>query len=403
MGGLRWWGRRLEILFRKRSAEEELDEEIRFHIDREIELHRASGMSPEEARRRALVAFGGVERHKEEVRDVRGARALDDLVQDVRVALRSFAKQPAFLLTVLVTLGLGVGGSVAMFGILDATLVRPLPYQDPERLVLGRVTYDSGQRGNAVSAPDYYDVREQASSFAELAAFAPFSLEATLTGSGDPERVLAPYASTNLFRTLGVDPGLGRHFLPEEGEPGAEAVVILSHGYWERRFEGSPDAVGRAISLDGAPATVVGVLPSSFRFQIDADIWRPMIRGGPFAQARQFHNFVMVGRLARREPRRRPERSGRYQRAARRSLPGLEPGQGHVLRGASEGARGERPRDALGADRRRAHSPARRMRERRGYPACARQRPPRRDGRARGHGCGASGAWCASSWSRTPC
>ncbi len=225
------------------------------------------------------------------------ARLIDDLVQDVRVALRAFAKQPAFLLTVLITLGLGIGGNVAMFGILEGSLFRALPYRDPDQLVLGRVTYQ-GQRGNTVSAPDYYDVREQATSFASLSAFTPFAIEATITGAGDPERVSAPYAAWDLFHTLGVDPLFGRHFLAGEGEPGGEAVVILTHGYWQRRFGGDRAAIGRSIDLDGMPATIVGVLPETFRFDVRADVWRPMVRGGQWAQARQFHNFVMIGRLA---------------------------------------------------------------------------------------------------------
>jgi predicted permease len=297
MGGWRWLARRIDVLFRKRRAEDELDEEIRFHLEREIDLLRAGGLSEAEARRRALVAFGGVERYKEEVRDVRGARVVDDLVRDLHIAARSFVKQPMFLATVLLTLGLAIGGNVAMFGILEASLFRALPYAEPDRLVLGRVTY-GGQPGNTVSGPDYFDVREQTSTLQSLSAFTPFSLEATVTGAGDAERVRSPYGSWDLFLTLGVDPVAGRHFLAEEGEPGAEPVALLSHGYWQRGFGADPSVVGRTVDLDGRPTTVVGVLPEGFRFPIAADVWRPMIRDGAFAQSRQFHNFVMIGRLA---------------------------------------------------------------------------------------------------------
>lgn len=296
MGAGRWVARRMQVLFRKGQAERELDDEIRDHLEREIAEHVAAGVSPEEARRRALVAFGGVERHKEEVRDVRGARILDDLARDVAVALRFFARQPVFTAAVLITLGLGMGGNVAMFGVLDAALFRALPYERPDALVLGRVTYD-GARGGTVSGPDFFDVREQTTTFAGMSAFLPFAVEATVTGAGDPERVLAPLASWDLFHTLGVDPVVGRHFLPEEGEPGGEAVAILSHGYWQRRFAGEPGILGRTLNLDGVPTTVVGVLPRDFRFQVRADLWRPMVRGGAWAQSRQFHNFMWIGRL----------------------------------------------------------------------------------------------------------
>jgi putative ABC transport system permease protein len=213
------------------------------------------------------------------------------------MALRAFANQPAFVATILLTLGLAIGGNVAMFAVLDASLFRALPYADPGRLVMGRVTYD-GDLGNTVSAPDYLDVRDRAASFSSLAAFTPFSIEATVTGGGAPERVRAPYASWNLFRTLGVEPAAGRSFRPAEEGPGGADVVVLSWGYWQARFAGDPGVVGSAINLDGAPVTVVGVLPESFRFSLGADVWRLLVRGGDWAQARQFHNWVLIGRLA---------------------------------------------------------------------------------------------------------
>ncbi|MGD8321729.1 MAG: ABC transporter permease [Gemmatimonadota bacterium] len=295
--GWTWWKRRLEVLFRKRSAEEELDDEIRFHLEQEVLQNMRSGMGPEEARRRALVAFGGVERHKEEVRDVRGGRVVDDLVQDVHIAVRSFLKQPAFLAAVLLTLGLGIGGNVAMFGILDASLLRALPFREPDRLVMGRVTRN-GEVGYTVSAPDFFDYRERSTSFTALSAFTPFQLATTMTGEGEPERIQAILVSTGFFATLGVSPALGREFAGEEGELDGPPVVILSHGLWERRFGGDPAVLGRAVNLGGRPYTVVGVMPAGFRFVLDTDLWLPLQRGGSWAQARQFHNFVLVGRLA---------------------------------------------------------------------------------------------------------
>lgn len=297
MGGWAWLRRRLQVLFDKRGAEAELDDEVRYHLEREIQENLRAGMTREEARRRALVAFGGVERHKEEVRNVRGARVLDDLAQDARVALRSFAREPAFTVAVLLTLGIGIGGNVAMFGVVDAALLRALPYAEPDGLVFGRVTW-RGEVGSTVSAPDYFDYREGISSLSGLAALTPFPVEATITGAGEPERVRSPFVSPNLFPTLGVDPVLGRHFLAEEGEPGGAGVIMLSHGYWQRRFGADPAVVGRALTVEGTPLTVVGVMPAGFRLLVDADAWVPMVRNGPWANARQFHNWVLVGRLA---------------------------------------------------------------------------------------------------------
>jgi predicted permease len=297
MGWWRWVRRRLDVLFNKDAAEGELDDEVRFHLEMEIRQHVEAGVDPTEARRRAMVAFGGVERFKEEVRDVRGARVFDDFVQDSRVAFRSFPKQPAFLLAVLLTLGLGIGGNVAMFGVMERSLFQALPYPDSDDLVLGRVTWE-GRVGFTVSGPDFFDYREEIGAFENLAALTPYPVSATIAGGGDPERVQAPLASVGFFETFGVSPAVGRYFAPDEGEPGGPAVAVLSHGYWQRRYGGDPSIVGNSISLDGVPTTVVGVAPAGFRFLMEADLWRPIQRGVRWASARQFHNFVLVGRLS---------------------------------------------------------------------------------------------------------
>ncbi len=297
MGWWRWARRRLQVLSDKDSVEAELDDEIRFHLEMEIRQQIEAGVDAAEARRRALVAFGGVERFKEEVRDVRGARILDDFVLDSRVALRSLPKQPAFLMAVLLTLGIGIGGNVAMFGVLERSLFRALPYPDSEELLLGRVTWE-GEVGFTVSGPDFFDYRDETASLENLAALTPFPVAATVTGRGEPERVSAPLASAGFFETFGVSPAVGRYFLPEEGRVGGAAVAVLSHGYWQRRYASDPGIVGRAISVEGLPTTVVGVAPAGFRFLMDADMWRSIQRDAGWASARQFHNFVLVGRLA---------------------------------------------------------------------------------------------------------
>ena len=159
----RWLKRRIDVLARRDDAERELEDELRSHLDDEIRYNVERGMDPERARQQALSDFGGVERTKEEVRDVRGARLLDDVARDVRVGLRSVAKRPAFALAVLLTLGIGIGGNVAMFGVLEASLLRTLPYPDAERLVLGLVTFDN-EVGTNVSGRDFLDYRDQARS-----------------------------------------------------------------------------------------------------------------------------------------------------------------------------------------------------------------------------------------------
>jgi len=297
-----WWGwvaRRVQVLLRKNTAEMELDDEIRFHLKMEIEQHVASGLSPAEARRRALVAFGGVDRFKEEVRDVRGARVLDDLIQDARVALRSFPKQPAFLLAVLLTLGIGIGGNVAMFAVLDASVFSALPYQAPDRLVLGRGTFNDGaQLGPMVSGTDFYDYRDATTTLRSLGAIAPFPQRVTVTGGPDAERIDGVWVSSNFFQALGVEPLAGRHFRPDEGEAGAADVVVLSQGYWQRSFASDPSVIGSALTLNGVAHTVVGVMPPNARFWVDAEVWFSVRRGEGWARSRSAHNFLLVGRLA---------------------------------------------------------------------------------------------------------
>lgn len=296
MGWWRWISRRIEVLFRPRAAEAELDEEIRQHVELETAANVRSGMSPAEGRRKALSDFGGVERFKEEVRDVRGARIIADIVQDARVALRSLPKQPAFLIAVVVTLAVGIGGSLAMFAVLDASLLRSLPYPGADRLVLGRSTFD-GELGPYVSAQDFEDYRDQTVGLEALGAIAPFPARTTVTGAGDAERIDMVVVSPDFFEVLGVDPLIGRHFRPEEAAREAEPVVMLSYGYWQRRFGGDPAVEGTRIVLGGVPHTVVGVMPRGFRFYLDTDAWRPYHLGTDYATGRQIHNFLLVGRL----------------------------------------------------------------------------------------------------------
>ena len=295
MNRLRWLVRRLRVLFDKKSLEDEMDAEMRFHLEMEIRLHVRAGIDPKEARRRALVAFGGVERHKEHARDVRGARVLDDLVQDARIALRSFARQPAFVLTAVVTLGIGIGGSVAMFGVLDASLFRALPYPESDGLLLGRVAR-SGEVGWIVSGRDWIDYRAEAESFASLSAFTPFDLSRTVRRGGDAHRVRSMFVSPEIFSTLGVGPLLGRDFAPDDGRPGAEPVVMLAHEYWLRWHGADPELVGDAMSINGLPVRVAGVMPPGFRILQDVDVFLVFREDESWVTARQYHNFLLVGR-----------------------------------------------------------------------------------------------------------
>ena len=215
---------------------------------------------------------------------------------DVKGAWRLMLAHRAFSLVVVLTLAIGIGATTAMFGALEATMLRALPYADPDRLVMGRATF-SGEVNPFASAYDYYDYREQSDAFESLAAYMGFAGKATVTGGESPERVDALFVSFDLFPTLGVGPAVGRGFTEAEGVLGAPDVAVVSHEYWQRRFGGAAAALGASLTVNGQPVTVVGVMPAGFRFMYDVDVWLPMRRDGQGAGARRWHNWIMVGRL----------------------------------------------------------------------------------------------------------
>ncbi|MBV8859443.1 MAG: ABC transporter permease [Acidobacteria bacterium] len=255
--------RRLRALFDRGALDRELDEELRYHLEREAELHLAEGMSREEARLAALRGFGGVTRAKEECREARGVRLFEDLWQDVRYGLRTFRKKPGFTLVAVLTLALGIGANAAIFSVVNGVLLKSLPFPDPERLVALNETTESG-RATAVAFPDYLDWRAGQSVFEELAARMPAG--GVLTGDGEPERVTGRLVTASFFKTLGVTPAAGRFFTEGEDRPGGGRVMVLGHGLWQRRYGGDPEVVGRTVLYNGESWTVAGVMPPQFDF-----------------------------------------------------------------------------------------------------------------------------------------
>lgn len=220
---------------------------------------------------------------------------VSDLLSDAFYALRMMKSRPGFTLVVVLTLAVGIGATTAMFGTINAALLSRLPFEEPDRLVLGRATFD-GNVNPWVSGYDYYDYRDQSESFESLSAFL-FGGRVTIVGDGEPERVTSAFATWDLFQTLRVRPPHGRLFTAEEGVKGGPAVVIISYGYWQRRFGGAPNAAGSTLVVEGSPYTVVGVLPAGFHFMDEADLWRLTYRDGPGAEARRWHSLLLAGRL----------------------------------------------------------------------------------------------------------
>jgi putative ABC transport system permease protein len=290
-------------MFRRRRLEGELDEELRLHLEMAAEEHRRRGLSEEEARRVALRDFGGVTQVRESMREREGLLWVENVRRDVGYALRQMKKSPGFALVVVVTLALGIGANTTVFSIVDAVLLRPLPYAHPERLVEVQSRETTGTlSGGAVSYPDFFDWRAQNRTFEHLVSYHDNSL--TLTGVERPVHLSGYVVSWELLPTLGVSPELGRGFRPEDEKLGAR-VVLVSHELWVSQFGSDPGIVGRTIHLSGEAYTVAGVMPASFRFPVDApktDLWTTLATdndGTPRASTanRGEHSMAVMGRL----------------------------------------------------------------------------------------------------------
>lgn len=222
---------------------------------------------------------------------------MGSLFSDLHHALRNLRRRPGFTAVAVLVLALGLGATVTMYSTLDAVVLQPLPFQAPDRLVWVWNITPEGQT-NSLSAEDYFDYRDQTTTLESLAARNVFRPGRIVTGGDEPEQVTTVTVSENLFTTLGIAPLLGRSFTAEEAVTGAPAVVMLSHGFWQRRHGGDPEVVGRSITIEGAPLLVVGVMPEGFDFPGGIDLWFPMQRGGPAETGRGNNNFLFLGRLA---------------------------------------------------------------------------------------------------------
>ena len=267
MEWVRRLARRVRLVTHRAAAERAMDDEMRFHIESEIAERVRMGMPPDEARRSALADFGGVERYKEEGRDARGGRALEDVAQDLRFAARVLRRNPGFTAATVLTFALGIGAATAIYSVVYGVLLRPLPYADAGRLVvLWERDLAHGADRNVVSVPSFEAWRERSQSYSGMAALVP--RPATIAGDGGapPERVMGAEVSPGYFRLLGVAPALGRDLAESDAEASRAAgdVVVLSDGYWRRRFGGDPGALGRTMLVGGRAYTVVGVMPPGF-------------------------------------------------------------------------------------------------------------------------------------------
>jgi hypothetical protein len=250
-------------LFCVKQSEHELDAELRFDLALRIEANVCAGMTRQEAERAARREFGNVDLAKEECRDASPARWFGDLWQDVRFALRMLRKNPGFTAIAILTLALGIGANTAIFSVVNAVLIRPLPFAQPDRLVRIFETNDKLHLSQfASSVPNYVSWKEQAQSFEQMGIIGFVSLN--LTGTGDPEQFNATSISPSLMPLLGLQPVFGRSFHEDEEKLGSPPVAMLSEGLWKRRFGDDRALIGKTITLNGVDCTVVGIAPPAF-------------------------------------------------------------------------------------------------------------------------------------------
>ena len=263
---------RVRAVLRREAIIDEIEQEMRSHVELATEANLARGMTPDAAWAEALRGFGNLTRMSELAYDVRAGGRLETMWQDLRFGVRTLARNPGFAAVAILTLALGTGATTAIFSFVYAVVLRPLPYHQPDRLV-SVVEYRGGNMG--LTAPDYLDWRATATSFEQLAASA--ATTANLTGRGEPERVNAVRVSGNYFETLGVPPAVGRGFRWSDEPHGAPRVAVLGDGLWRRRFAADPNIVGQTIAINGEPHIVVGIMPAQLSLRsTGAQLWLPL-------------------------------------------------------------------------------------------------------------------------------
>jgi predicted permease len=277
--------------------DQELDEELRAYVELLTAEKITQGMGTAEARRASLIEVGGLDQVKEQVREGRMGATMESLWQDLRYGLRMLWKKPGFTLTAVLTLGLGIGASTAIFSVVDAVLLRPLPYRDAARVVELKEVSAKGVRMR-VTDPNYADVRARNHSLEAIAEYSggtPSTMMTTIIGGSEPVRAPVYAVSGEFFRVLGVAPVVGRTFLPEEVKSGTP-VAIVSYGFWQRILGSKTDLAGVTLRIDNQSLSVVGVLPPNLGFPKAADVWVPR-EMFPFYASRTAHNWSVIARL----------------------------------------------------------------------------------------------------------
>jgi len=294
MRQLRAWLLRFGGFFYRNRRDRELAAELESHLHLHIEDNLRAGMTAAQARREALMKLGGVEQTKENYREQRGVPLVETFLQDLRYAFRMLSKSPGFTTVAVLTLALGIGANTAIFSVVNGVLLKPLPYRQPDRLV-SLFLHGRGLDRGVMGTADFLALNQRQKAFEQVAAFSPSSIGFTLTGFGSPQMIPGTSVTSDFFSVLGAQPFMGRAFLPEEGRPGGNLSVVVSHHFWEQFLHADPAAVGGSIRLGSKSYTVIGVLPLDFHFGSHNELW-PILQLQP-ANQRPPYWLSTVGRL----------------------------------------------------------------------------------------------------------
>ena len=321
----------MRALFRKEKLDNEMDEEMRSHVEMRTQANIAAGMSPDEARSAAMRNFGGMEQFKERCRDLRGVGWIETFWQDVRFGLRVMCKNPGFTAVAVLTMALGIGAVTAIFSVVNGVLLRPMAFADADRLVM---VWEGDRKRPDELRPirllRFLDWKDQSRSFEQTVFFEP-GWESTLTGASEAAQLVTCRGSPGFFSVLGVAPVLGRTFTSDEAREGGPPVVLISYGLWQRFFGGDPEIVGKTLVLDDKSRTIIGVMPKAFNFRQPTDCWTPFPMDtdsiapvGP-GTGRGAHGALVMGKLRRGVTRAQAQTELETIASRRTSFPVFEP------------------------------------------------------------------------------
>jgi putative ABC transport system permease protein len=291
---------RLRALFRRESVLQDIEEELRTHVEMVTEENLKRGLPPDEARAAALKSFGNLGRNTELGYDIRGGGWLEDFWQDLRYGVRMLIKHPSFTAIAIFTLSLGLGANTAIFSVVNGVLLRPLPYKEPQRLVRVYSEFPAmNLRKFRISPPEFLDIQREAKSWESIGAWSPGVVN--FSSTGEPIPATSTRVTRSLIDTLGAQPMLGRNFMAEEEKPNGPNAAIISHGLWQRAFGGQANIVGQQVRVNAAPRTIVGVMPPGYVFPPGSneptDVWLPFQFDPANPSNRGDHFLSLIGRL----------------------------------------------------------------------------------------------------------